>query len=68
MKTEHFKGIDDAGNTYQVVSYSREIHHGPPPVYGIPEFRLANGASLSPVEDGNRKFVVVQTGAVITLV
>ncbi|NPT38553.1 hypothetical protein [Paraburkholderia xenovorans] len=68
MKIEHFKGIDEAGNTYQVVAYRTVIHDGNPPIYSLPDFRLSDGRSLTPAEDGNRVFKIVQTGVVITLI
>jgi hypothetical protein len=66
MKTEHFKGVDEAGNAYQVVAYRTVIHDGNPPIYSLPDFRLADGRSLTPVSD--RIFQIVQTGVKITLV
>ncbi|CAN7609338.1 hypothetical protein LJR034_004663 [Caballeronia sp. LjRoot34] len=68
MKTEHFKGTDEAGNAYQVVAYRMVIHDGNPPLYGLPDFRLADGRQLTPAADGNRIFKIVQTGVVITLI
>lgn len=68
MEIEHFKGVDDAGKTHQVVARRRIIHKGPPPIYGVPEYRLSDGRSLTPAGDGNRTFKVVATGEVITII
>jgi len=67
MKTEHFKGVDDAGNVYQVIAYRTVIHGGDNPIYSLPDYRLADGRSLTPIE-GLKKFRIVQTGTEITLV
>ncbi|MDE1139556.1 MAG: hypothetical protein PW999_07845 [Paraburkholderia tropica] len=67
MKTEHFKGVDEAGTVYQVVATRAIIHAGDNPIYGLPDYRLADGRSLTPV-DGLKIFKIVQTGVVITIV
>lgn len=68
MKTEHFNGVDKAGNTYQIVAHRRVIHDGNPPIYSLPDFRLADGRTLTPLTDDLRKFQIVQSGEEITLV
>ncbi|GLZ22865.1 hypothetical protein [Burkholderia plantarii] len=68
MKTEHFKAVDAAGNSYDVIVKRRELSPGPPPVYGIPEFKLLDGGSLVLAGRGLRKLKILQTGVVITII
>ncbi|MDM8356653.1 hypothetical protein [Pandoraea communis] len=66
MVTEQFKAKDEAGNIYQVVAYRKVLQGGDNPIYGIPEFRLADGRALTPVSE--RVFRIVQGGTEITLI
>ncbi|WP_257807027.1 hypothetical protein [Burkholderia glumae] len=68
MKTEHFKAVDEAGNTYDVIVKRRELSPGPPPVYGIPEFTLLDGSRLVLAGRGLRKLKILRTGVVMTII
>ncbi|WP_186137946.1 hypothetical protein [Burkholderia gladioli] len=66
MEKEHFKGVGNAGKIYDVFAFRTVIHDGMPPIYSLPDYRLADGRSLTPVRD--RVFQIVQTGEEITLI